>query len=128
MKNKILFVVSGLFGLMMIFAGMNKLYEFAPMPTDLPEKMVRAMSAFTEIGWILPLVGVAEVISGILIIIPRTRALGALMIFPVMIGILLINTVQDTTGLPMSIVLLLILAWIMYEEKQRYLPIIGEVK
>jgi uncharacterized membrane protein YphA (DoxX/SURF4 family) len=123
-KNKVLFVFSFLFGLMFIFAGANKLFNFAPMPDNLPEKMVKAMAAFTEIGWIMPLVGVAEVVGGILMMIPRTRALGALVNLPVMVGIVLTNIVQDQSGLPIAIVLSAILVWVMVENREKYLPII----
>ncbi|WP_144080081.1 hypothetical protein [Flectobacillus major] len=60
--------------------------------------MVKAFSAFIEIGWLMLLVGLAEIIGGQLIIIPRTRALEALIIFPVMVGIFLTNILQDKTG------------------------------
>ena len=43
MKNKILFVVSLLFGLMYINAGLNKFLNYMPMPKDMPEKMLKVM-------------------------------------------------------------------------------------
>jgi uncharacterized membrane protein len=82
------------------------------------------MAAFMEIVWLMPLVGTAEVLGGVLIIIPKTRALGALIIFPIMIGILLTNIIQDSKGLPFALVLAAILIWIMYENRAKYLPLI----
>ena len=123
-KSKVLFVLSLLFGLMFINAGLNKFFEYMPMPKDMPEKMMKAMGAFMEIGWLMPLVGFAEILGGILIIIPKTRALGALIIFPVMVGIVLTNIVQDTTGLPIAAVLSVILLWIMYENREKYMPLV----
>jgi uncharacterized membrane protein YphA (DoxX/SURF4 family) len=123
MKNKITFVLSLLFGLMFINAGLNKFLNYMPMPENLPEKMLRAMNAFTEIGWLLPLVGAVEVLGGLLIIIPKTRALGALMIFPIMVGIVLTNIVQDSSGLPIAGVFTAILIWIMYDNKEKYAPL-----
>ncbi len=93
------------------------------MPDNLPEKMQKAMAAFMEIGWIMPLVGIVEILGGLLIIIPKTRALGALMIFPIMVGIVLVNIVQDTSGLPIAAVFSAILLWIMYESKEKYAPL-----
>lgn len=123
MKNKITFVLSLLFGLMFINAGLNKFLNYMPMPENLPEKMLKAMNAFTEIGWLMPLVGVVEALGGLLIIIPKTRALGALMIFPIMVGIVLTNIVQDSSGLPIAGVFSAILIWIMYENKEKYAPL-----
>ena len=123
MKNKITFVLSLLFGLLFINAGLNKFLNYMPMPEHLPEKMVKAMNAFMEIGWLMPLVGVVEVLGGLLIIIPKTRALGALMIFPIMVGIVLTNIVQDTSGLPITGVFSAILIWIMFDNKEKYSPL-----
>lgn len=94
-----------------------------PMPDNLPEKMMKAMNAFMEIGWIMPLVGAAELVGGILIIIPRFRALGALVVLPVMVGIVLTNIVQDTSGLPIAAVFSAILLWIMYDSREKYAPL-----
>lgn len=95
-----------------------------PMPEKLPEKMMKTMGAFMEIGWLLPLTGLAEIVGGILIIFPKTRALGAVIIFPVMVGILLTNIVQSTQGLPIAGVLFAILIWIICDNWHKYLPMI----
>lgn len=95
-----------------------------PMPDDLPESMLKVMEAFMTIGWLMPLIAVVEIIAGILFIIPKTRALVALMIFPIMIGILLTHIVNAPAGLPMAIILLLINLWVIFENKEKYLPII----
>jgi hypothetical protein len=81
--------------------------------------------AMMEIAWLLPLVASAELVGGILIILPKTRALGALIILPVMVGILLVNIVVNTSGLIIALVLAAILGWIMYENRDRYNPIFG---
>ena len=120
MKNKIIFVLSLLFGLMFINAGLNKFFYYMPIPENLPENLQKAMTAFTEIGWIMPLVGAVEVLGGLLIIIPKFRAVGALMILPIMVGIVLTNIVQDTSGLPFALVLSAILISIMFQNKEKY--------
>ena len=74
----------------------------------------------------MPLVGSAEILGGLLVIIPRTRALGALVIFPVMVGIVLTNIVQDKSGLPIALVFSAILIWIIFENKEKYLPLISK--
>lgn len=124
MKTKVLNVLSILLGALMIFGGLNKIFQFVPNPPDLPETMAKDMAAFNEISWLMPLVALAEVLGGLLIMLPKTRALGALILFPIMIGIILINTLVDTSGLIMVIVLSGILGWIMYENREKYLPLI----
>jgi uncharacterized membrane protein YphA (DoxX/SURF4 family) len=123
-KTKVLFVLALLFGLMFINAGLDKFFHYMPMPKDMPEKMMKAFGAFAEIGWLMPLVGIAELVGGILIILPKTRALGALIILPVMVGIVLTNIVQDKSALPLAIILAAILGWVMYDNREKYLPMV----
>lgn len=122
MKSKILFVIYLLFGLLFINAGLDKFLHYMPMPKDMSESMTTAFNAFVALGWLLPLAGLAEIVGGILFIIPKTRAFGAVVIFPLMVGILLTNTVTDTSGFPIATVLLAINLWVLYENRAKYAP------
>ena len=124
MKNKILFVVCLLFGLMFINAGLNKFFNYMPMPKDIPEPMLKVMGAIMQISWLLPLVGVIEIVGGLLFIIPKYRALGAIIILPVMTGILLTNIINAPSGLPIALVLFAVNLWVIIENRQKYLPMI----
>jgi uncharacterized membrane protein YphA (DoxX/SURF4 family) len=124
MKKKILLVVSILFGLMFVNSGLNKFFNYMPMPKDMPENMMKAMTAFMEIGWLMPLIAVAEIAGGLLFITNKFRALGAIIIFPVMIGILLTHITIDPSGLPVAVVLLAINLWVIIENREKYLPMI----
>jgi uncharacterized membrane protein YphA (DoxX/SURF4 family) len=128
MKKKILFVLCLLFGLMFINAGLNKFFNYMPAPTDLPPSMLKVMKAFMDISWLMPLVGVAEVIGGVLFIIPKYRALGAIIVFPVMIGILLTNIFNAPSGLPIALVMLVINLWALFENREKYMPMVSEPK
>jgi uncharacterized membrane protein YphA (DoxX/SURF4 family) len=124
MKAKIIFVVSLLFGLMFINAGLNKFLNYMPVPKDLPENLMKMMGAFMTIGWLMPLVGIAEILGGILFIIPKTRALGAIVIFPVLVGIVLTCITVAPSSLPIALILFAIDIWIIIENRHRYLVMI----
>ncbi|RAJ76574.1 DoxX-like protein [Chitinophaga dinghuensis] len=124
MKNKILFVLSLLFGLMYINAGLNKFFNYMPTPKDLPADMVKDMTAFMVISWLLPLVGVIEIIGGLLFIFRKTRALGAIVILPIMVGVLLVNLTVSPSGLPLAGAMFLINLWAIYDNMEKYLPMI----
>ncbi len=126
MKRKIIFILSLLFGLMFINAGLNKFLNYMPAPADLREPLQEAFQAFMQIGWLLPLVGIAEVVGGLLFIFPRTRAFSALLIFPVMVGIMLTNTITDTSGLGIALPLFLINLWVIFENRHKYLPMFND--
>jgi uncharacterized membrane protein YphA (DoxX/SURF4 family) len=129
MKKKIILVVSILFGLMFINAGLNKFFNYIPVPKDLPEQMIIVMTAFMQISWLMPLVAVAEIIGGILFMTNKFRALGAIIIFPILIGIILTHLTVAPSGLPMALILLAIELWVIFENREKYLPMIkGEIK
>jgi len=124
MKRKVQFVLCLLAGLLFINAGLDKFLHYMPVPKDMPEKMSKAVAAFAEIGWLLPLVGAIEVTGGLLLIFNRTRALGAIVILPVLTGILLANISMAPSGLPLVFVLIAIIIWVIIDNREKYLPLI----
>ena len=126
MKNKILFVLCLLTGLMFINAGMDKFLHYIPIPKDMPDKVVKANMAFITIGWILPLTGAAEIVGGLLLIFKKTRALGAIILFPVLSGILLANISTSPLALPIAGALFAVVIWVIAENWKKYLPMIRE--
>jgi putative oxidoreductase len=124
MKRKILLVVSILFGLMFINSGLNKFFNYMPMPKDVPENMIKVMTAFMQIGWLMPLIAIAEIVGGLLFITNKYRALGAVVIFPIIIGILLTHIITAPSGLPLALVLLAIEICVIIENREKYLQMI----
>jgi uncharacterized membrane protein YphA (DoxX/SURF4 family) len=122
--RKIFTVVTVLFALMFINGGLNKFFNYIPVPPDLPVEMVKLNTALMEIVWLMPLIAVVELIGGVLLLFPKYRALGAIIIFPIMIGIVFIHATVAVSGLPLAIVLSVILLWIMWENRAKYLQLI----
>ncbi|UFH30319.1 DoxX family protein [Chryseobacterium sp. C-71] len=120
------FIISLLFGLMFINAGLNKFLNYMPMPKPTPEQM-KVFEAFNNLHWLMPLVGAVEIIGGLLFIFPKTRALGAIVILPVMVGIILhVFTIdKSTTGMAIAGVLFLINLWMIIDNKDKYKALIS---
>ncbi|MFN1218560.1 DoxX family protein [Chryseobacterium kwangjuense] len=120
------FILCLLFALVFINAGLDKFLHYMPMPEITPEQ-VKIFAAFGEIGWLLPLVGVVEIVGGLLFIFPKTRALGAIIILPVMVGILIHNVCRDPnqTGVIMSVVMFLINIWVIIDNREKYKALIS---
>lgn len=109
---------------MLTNSGLNKFLNFMPLPENMPEKLTQLMASLTEIGWLMPLVGGVEVVAGLLFMIPKYRALAAIVVFPIMIGIMLTHTFTDTSGLQVALVLFVINIWVIYENREKYIPMI----
>jgi uncharacterized membrane protein YphA (DoxX/SURF4 family) len=106
---------------MLINAGLDKFFHYNPMP-ELSEEQIKIYAAFGTIGWLMPLVGAVEVIGGLLCIFSKSRALGAIVILPIMVGIVLHNVYRDpsSVGIAISAVLMLINIWIIIDNKEKY--------
>ncbi|MGY5354969.1 DoxX family protein [Wenyingzhuangia sp. IMCC45467] len=121
-KNIILFILCLLFGLMFINAGLNKFFNYMPMPEEMPQAVMDAMTAMLSLKWLMPLVAIAEIVGGVLFIFKKTRALGALINFPIMIGIVLFHATTDH-DLILPIIFSAILIWAMIDHKEKYAPL-----
>ena len=117
-------VVCILFGLIFLNSGLNKFFNYMPMP-ELTEEQKNIFSAFMKIAWLMPLTGAVEIIGGILVMLPKYRALGAIVILPVMAGILAHHTTMDRSGLVMALVLAAVNLWIILDNWKKYKPMIG---
>lgn len=107
-----------LFGIGMIVFGLNKFYNFIPMP-KMSQEEIALFEAFGKIGWLMPLVAIAEIAGGFLSIFPKTRTLGALILLPVVVGILAHHVHHDPKGLPIGIAFGLVNIWILFENKKK---------
>jgi len=114
-------ILSILFGLMFINAGIEKFLHYMPMP-EMPAEMMKINEAFGTIVWLMPLVAVIEILGGLLFIFPKTRALGAIVILPIMVGIIVHNAVYMPSGLSIAGVFLIINIWMIQDNWEKYKP------
>jgi putative oxidoreductase len=117
-------ILCALFGLMFLNAGLDKIFHYMPMP-EMPAEMMKLFEAFGTIKWLMPLIAAIEILGGLLFIFPKTRALGAIVILPVMVGIIIHNAMFMPSGLIMAGPLLLINIWIIADNWKKYEPMIS---
>lgn len=105
---------------MFINAGLDKFLHYMPVP-ELPEETKKVFGALMQIPWLMPLIGAIEFMGGILVLFPKTRTFGAIVLLPIMAGILAQNfTVSpDGVGIAIAVFLFLILLWILWDNKHK---------
>lgn len=86
---------------------------------------MQMFTAMMQIGWLMPLIAIAEIIGGILFILPKLRALGAVILAPIMTGIMLTHFTIAPEGLTIAIPLLAIYIWVIYENRGKYLAMVN---
>src|SRR5690606_40677080 len=99
-------------------------FNYIPVPPDLTEAVVKYNLALMEISWLLPLIASIEIIGGALFIPDRFRALGALVILPISVGVLLVHSTVAPSGLPVAMIVVAINLWAIIENRRKYLPMI----
>lgn len=123
MKDKILMALCGLVGLAMVVFGLNKFLNFLPMP-EMPQAVQELFNHYMGIGWLLPLVAIVEIVGGILLVWPKTRALGAIVLLPIIVGIVAHHFhLGDLWQGPVPVFLIVIL-WAIIDSKDQYMPMI----
>ena len=127
MARRLYLLLSIIYGGMLASTGINKLLpkksKILPMPEMLPEAK-RTIKALVESGWIWDLVGISQIIGGLILIHPRFRALGSIILLPVNIGIFLFHLIEDAPErIPMTVVILVINLLFIYIERKKYKPL-----
>lgn len=113
-----------LFGLMFINAGLDKFFHYMPVP-KMEGEILAAGVAMGSIKWLMPLVATIELVGGLLFAIPKTRALGAIVIFPVMVGIMLHNAIYMPEGLAIAGIFFIINLWMIFDNWGKYKPMVS---
>ena len=81
-------IAAGLLGLVFLFAGLTVLLKLVPMPPPPPSDTPAGMfhGAFGPTGY-MTFVKVLEVLGGLLVLFPRTRAVGLMVLAPILVNI-----------------------------------------
>ena len=103
----LVFVIFGLNGLLMAFAGRG----FIPMP-ELPPEPGAFMGALAATGYFLPVLKIVEIVGGLLLLIRRFVPLALVLLAPVIVQIFLFHAFLEPSGLPMGIVLVALEAYL----------------
>jgi len=102
-----------LLGLVFVVFGSNIFFHFIPMP-PLPATLAGDFSKALMESHYIYVVGLLQVIGGLLLLIGRYVPLGLTLLGPVIVNILLFHIFLDPSGLPMALVvaaLALFLLW-----------------
>ncbi|MCX2575278.1 DoxX family protein [Pedobacter sandarakinus] len=95
-----------------------------PMP-KMSAEQTTFMTGLTVSKYLLPLIKGTELVSGILLLINRTAALGTIVIFPVTLNIFLYHAFLGPEQLPMVGAMLLCNLFLIYAYREKYLPILS---
>ena len=122
MKRKIPVVAGGLLGLLFVTFGLNFFLKFIPMPPP-PEGSSAAtfMGVLYTTGF-LAFVKVLEIVGGVLVMVPRTRNLGLLVLGPIIVNVLAFQVFIARGGLlqPPVVLISVLAAFLLWAERAAF--------
>jgi len=109
-------------GLLLVVFGSNKFFHFIPfgMPQGAAGDFLKSLGST---GYILPIVGVIEVMVGIHLLIKRWVAFSLLVLFPISINILFFHLFLDLPGIGVAAIVFALNVTLIYKYWRQYKPL-----
>jgi len=117
--EKAILIVRILLGAMLTIFGLNIFLQFMSMPPPAPE-MGAFMGAIFATGYLFPLIAVIEIATGILFLANKFTALGAILLFPVMLNAFLAHLFLDAAGIGAAALIISMNVFLFFAYKEKY--------
>lgn len=111
-----------LLAILLIAIGLNKFLNYIPVP-DIPEDASSFMSSLRATGYVLPVLGVIEILIGSLLLINRWVAFALLALVPISVNILLYHLFLNIPGIGIAVLVAVINFVLIYKLWPKYKPL-----
>ena len=113
MKSKISVVLRILLGLLFFATGLNKFFDFIPLPpmNDAGSNFVQAL---IKTGYMWQLIGFTETVSGILLLVNKWKGLALIFAAIISVNIVLFRIFLDTNGIELAVFAAILTIALMY--------------
>jgi putative oxidoreductase len=119
LMNKGKLIVRVVLGLMLVVFGLNKFLQFMPMP-PMPEAAAAFMGALVTSGYIMAIVAIVEIVTGILLLVNKFQPLTLVVLFPILLNAFLFHLFLDIAGIGGAVVALAMNVFLMFANKEAY--------
>ena len=118
-------IVRTLLGLMFVVFGSNIFLHFIPMP-PLPATLAGDFSKALMQSHYIYVVGLLQVIGGVLLLIGRYVPLGLTLLGPVIVNILLFHIFLDRSGLPLAIIVAVFALFLLWRYQANFAGLVKQ--
>ena len=122
MKNALSKVIQWVFGLVLIFFGLNGFLQFMPSP-EFNEVGSAFLGALFSTGYIFPLMSAVWIVIGILFLLNRWSAFGAVVIFPISLNLIFFHLFLDVTGILFGLIVFVLNIYLLWVYRNTYKPL-----
>jgi len=119
MNKKIVSIVRIIFGLLLIAGGIMAFMNL-PIPEGYPEKSVAFLQAMTNTGYFNYFIGIVEILVGLMFVSRRYVALGAIILAPITVNIIMFHIFLDLKTILPGLVLFALNILVAYTEWDKY--------
>lgn len=114
MKAKLPMIARILLGFIFFASGLAGLLKLAPVPPDLPERLVTFNAGLEASGYFLTLLKSVETVCGLLLLVGSFVPLALVILAPVVLNIFLVHAFMAPSGLPLAIILGLLMIYLSF--------------
>jgi len=113
-----------LLGLVFVVFGSNIFLHFIPMP-PLPQTLAGDFSKALMQSHYMYVVGLLQVIGGLLLLIGRYLPLGLTLLGPVIVNILCFHMFLDPSGLPIALVVAALALFLLWRHRSNFAALVN---
>jgi uncharacterized membrane protein YphA (DoxX/SURF4 family) len=117
MNSKFTSIVRVLLGILLLLSGINKFCRFLPNPIG------DFIESFGQVNYILPVVGVFEIIIAAMLLIKKWVAFALILLVPISLNILLFHLYLNLSGIIPALVLVALNGILVYKYWRCYRPL-----
>ncbi|MDN5201527.1 DoxX family membrane protein [Fulvivirgaceae bacterium BMA10] len=119
MKSKITLVARILLGLMLLLFGLNKFFQFMP-PFEMTGAPKDFMDALVASGYIMTVVAIVEVGTGLLLVINKYVPLALLLLAPITVNIILFHVFLDIATIGGGLIIAILQVYLLFAYKEKF--------
>lgn len=124
MNSKFTSIVRILLGIILLVFGLNKFYPLPFLPTpQLPENASEFMNSLVATGYVLPIVGVLEVLIAIMLLTKNWIAFALIVLVPISLNILLFHLFLDLPSIGGAVLVAVLNVILIYKHWPQYRPL-----
>ena len=112
-------IVRILLGLLLLVFGLNKFFNFMPMP-PMSESAGDFMGALVNTGYMMYFIGLVEAVSGLLLLINKFKPLALVIVFPVLLNAFLFHLFLDIGGIGAAAMATAMNVFLFFVNKDKY--------
>ena len=111
--SKLSMILRIVLGIVLIVFGLNKFFNFMPMP-PMEGDAATFMNGLGVSGYMFPLLGILEVLIGVLLILNKAVPFALILLAPVAVNMVLFHAAMDLAGIGASALVFVLNAYLMY--------------